>query len=452
MLPRRSICAVLAAITLAQPSVVNADPSVQSIDASSGSAACGSVNVTWSTPSFSSSLDPRTVAIHATDAAGNTVFDVSQETRVLESLGPVWCGDLLGDGRQVLNYAEFSGGAHCCFSGSVVLLDGSGQHLLDWGLGSFGLESPQQLDGSGALEIPGVSPLFSYYGDLSFVSSPTMPVVYAYDGRRYTDATARFPSYFMPELAQAEADVARFKPGQDQEGAALKVYALHLLLGDGDKALAGLQGRVAPATRTWLAAHAAEVRDRMAQAYTLPGASVAESPAPIAASPTIVPAPAVAAPTIIPAPAPDTDDSPPAAEPTDAGPPAGPPDTLTPAVRSDILDAVQRANNAWSTATRTLDASVLNGNVAGAELSSDLAELNNLRGRGQTRNNVNVAFVVTGVSLDAPGQATVHTHETWYAEMYSGGRLLQRTPSANYDETYAVEFQDGAWIVTRNDV
>jgi hypothetical protein len=439
MLTRSSICAAVAAVALVLPGVVNADQPVQSIDPSAGSAACGSVNVTWSTPDFSPSLDPQTVTIHATDAAGNAVFDVSQETRGPESLGPVWCGDLLGDGRQVLNYAEFSGGAHCCFSGSVVLLDGSGQHLLDWGLGSFGLELPQQLDGSGALEIPGVSPLFSYYGDLSFVSSPTMPVVYAYDGNKYTEATARFPSYFAPELAQAEADVARFKPGQDQESAALKVYALHLLLGDGDKALASLNSRVAPVTQNWLASHAAEVRDKMAQAYTLPGASAAQSPAP------------VAAPTIIPAPAPNTDDASPA-EPADAEPPAGPPDTLTPAVRSDILDAVQRANTAWSTATRTLDASALNGNVAGAELSSDLTELNNLRGRGQTRNNVNVSFVVTGVTLDAPGQATVHTHETWYAEMYTGGRLLQRTPSANYDETYAVEFQDGTWIVTRNDL
>jgi hypothetical protein len=440
MLPRRRICAAVAAVSLLLPTLVNADQSVQAIEASSGSATCGSVNVTWSAPSMSFSLDPQTVTIHATDAAGSTAFDVSQEVRGPESLGPVWCGDLLGDGRQVLNYAEFSGGAHCCFSGSVVLLDGSGQHLLDWGLGSFGLELPQQLDGSGALEIPGVSPLFSYYGDLSFVSSPTMPVVYAYDGTKYTDATARFPSYFAPELAQAEADVARFKPGQDQEGAALKVYALHLLLGDGDKALAALQSRVAPATRNWLVSHAAEVRDRMAQAYTLPGTSTAEGPAPAVAAPTIIPAPAP--------PAPPADDSA-TAEPADPGPP----DTLTAAVRSDILDAVQRANTAWSTATRTLDASVLNGNVAGAELASDLTELNNLRGRGQTRNNVNVSFVVTGVTLDAPGQATVRTHETWYAEMYgSGGRLLQRTPSANYDETYAVEFQDGGWIVTRNDL
>jgi hypothetical protein len=81
----------------------------------------------------------------------------------------------------------------------------------------------------------------------------------------------------------------------------------------------------------------------------------------------------------------------------------------------------------------------------------DLAELDNLRRLGQTRNNVNQAFAVTGVTLDAPGVATVRTHETWYAETYSsGGQLLQRTPPVTYDETYTVEFQDGGWIVTQN--
>jgi hypothetical protein len=172
----------------------------------------------------------------------------------------------------------------------------------------------------------------------------------------------------------------------------------------------------------------------MAQAYSLPGAPVVANKS----------AAAVAQPTIIPVPVVNTGD---------AAPPPGVPDTLTDPLRSDIVAAVQRANSAWSTATRTLDASVLNGNVAGGELSNDLAELNNLRSRGQTRNNVNVSFAVTGVSLDAPGLATVRTHETWYAEMYdSGGRLLQVTPTASYDEIYSLEFQNGLWIVTRNDL
>jgi hypothetical protein len=47
----------------------------------------------------------------------------------------------------------------------------------------------------------------------------------------------------------------------------------------------------------------------------------------------------------------------------------------------------------------------------------------------------------------------VRTRETWYAEIHNAadGRLLQRTPSATYDETYTVEHLNGGWIVTKND-
>jgi hypothetical protein len=432
---RRAICAIVISAALSLPTIVAAEPEAHAIDATTRSATCGGVTVTWSVPKPTFTTDTQTATIHASDTAGNALFDLSQDVVGPETLGPVWCGDLLGDGRQALNYSMFSGGAHCCFSGSVVVLDGSGEHLLDWGLGSYGLLLPQQLDGSGPLAIPGVSPLFNYYDNLGFANSPTLPIVYAYDGTRYVEATAHFTGYLSVELANAESDLTRARPGNlEQEAAALKVYALHLLLGDGEKALASLESRVLPAVRSWLASHAAEVRSTMAQAYSLPGAPVVANKS----------AAAVAQPTIIPVPVVNTGD---------AAPPPGVPDTLTDPLRSDIVAAVQRANSAWSTATRTLDASVLNGNVAGGELSNDLAELNNLRSRGQTRNNVNVSFAVTGVSLDAPGLATVRTHETWYAEMYdSGGRLLQVTPTASYDEIYSLEFQNGLWIVTRNDL
>jgi hypothetical protein len=128
------------------------------------------------------------------------------------------------------------------------------------------------------------------------------------------------------------------------------------------------------------------------------------------------------------------------------------PDTLTDGVRADVLAAVNRANSAWAAACKSLDPSALNGNVAGQELTSDLAELAKLRAQGQTRNNVNTAFNVTSVTLDSPGNATVRTRETWYAEISnaSTGRLLQRTPAQSYSETYTLAYQNGGWIVTNN--
>jgi sugar lactone lactonase YvrE len=141
------------------------------------------------------------------------------------------------------------------------------------------------------------------------------------------------------------------------------------------------------------------------------------------------------------------------APPTPGADASGAPDVLTDGVRADILAAIDRANTAWAQAGSTLDASVLDGNLADSELADDLAELANLQRLGQMKKSVNQGFSVTSVTLDGPGAATVKTHETWAADIYSlGGQLLQRTPPATYDETYSVAFQDGGWIVTRNEV
>jgi hypothetical protein len=121
------------------------------------------------------------------------------------------------------------------------------------------------------------------------------------------------------------------------------------------------------------------------------------------------------------------------------------PDTLSDAVRADVLAAVDRANAAWVAATQSLDPSGLDGAVAGQELTADREEVNSLPGQGQSHTNVNTAFSVTDVAIDAPGHAIVHTHETWHAEIHDAAtdRLIQRTAPTTHDEPYTVEFQDG---------
>jgi hypothetical protein len=56
--------------------------------------------------------------------------------------------------------------------------------------------------------------------------------------------------------------------------------------------------------------------------------------------------------------------------------------------------------------------------------------------------------------LDAPGHAIVRTRETWSAVITSmaTGADLQQIPPTTYNEMYIVEFQNGGWVVTRNDV
>jgi hypothetical protein len=126
------------------------------------------------------------------------------------------------------------------------------------------------------------------------------------------------------------------------------------------------------------------------------------------------------------------------------------PDSLSDAVRADVLPAVDRANAAWVAATQLLDPSELDGAVAGQELTVDRDEVHALRGQGQSHTDVNTAFSVTDVAIDAPGHAIVHTHETWYAEIHDAARLIQATAPTTHDETCTVEFHDGGWIVTRN--
>jgi len=148
------------------------------------------------------------------------------------------------------------------------------------------------------------------------------------------------------------------------------------------------------------------------------------------------------------APAPDTT----ASVSPDEGDAQGAPDTLTDNQRADILSAVDRANAVWVEALQTQDSSVLSAGVAGQLLDVDMAEVDQLRRMGQTMKNINSAFMVASVTLDAPGHAVVRTSEAWYTETYDGatGGLLERSPLATYAETYTVEYLSGAWIVTRN--
>jgi hypothetical protein len=129
---------------------------------------------------------------------------------------------------------------------------------------------------------------------------------------------------------------------------------------------------------------------------------------------------------------------------------AGPPSTLTESVRQDIVNAVINANAYWSQAQSTADASHLGNALAGQELADDIAAINKLRSAGHSQKLYQNAFNVTDVTIDAPGHAIVHTTETWSGEIdsLSTGQLVQRLPPTTYIETYTVEFQNGGWIVT----
>jgi len=246
-----------------------------------GTAVCGPLQVRWSNVRSFDPNVPGSVSLQATAPDGQLVLDLHQPLRAGEVLSPLWCGDVLDDGSQALAYQTFSGGAHCCFSASVVLLAPGSPHLLDANLVNGGLSLPRQLDGQGPLALQASSDVFAYFDDLSFAASPFMPLVYAFDGSHYVEATRQFPDLLQSDIDQATADlvaaVARPAPAQvppqivdqEQESIALRLYGLHVLLGDVDQALPALEAGVSPPVARWLHANAAAASDALAQVYTL---------------------------------------------------------------------------------------------------------------------------------------------------------------------------------------
>jgi hypothetical protein len=247
--------------------------------AESGSAQCGGDQIIWSNMrSFTFGVNG-SATLRVTAPDGSVILDINRPLAPGERLTPRWCGDVLNDGSRVLAYEIFSGGAHCCFSESVVQLAPGGRHLLDVELGNGGLGQPQQLGDGGPHELIASSDVFAYFDDLSFAASPFMPLIYAYDGQQYVEATRQFPDVIKADIDQANAAleeaVSRPVPPktppqfalQEQKSIALRLYGLHVLLGDADEALPNIQQRVAPDVATWLGANAPSATEAMAQVY-----------------------------------------------------------------------------------------------------------------------------------------------------------------------------------------
>jgi hypothetical protein len=245
----------------------------------SGTTQCGALQVAWNNMRSLTFGVNGSATLKATAPDGSTAFDLAQTLRPGERLVPRWCGDVLGDGSQTLAYDMFSGGAHCCFSASVVLLSPEGRHLLDVDLGNGGLGTPQQLTDSGPMALMASSDALAYFDDLSFAASPFMPLVYAYDGQKYVEATRQFPDVIQADIDKANADldaaVARTPDpnvppqfaNQEQQSVALRLYGLHWLLGDADAALPDIESRVSPEVAAWLDANAQAASDAMASVY-----------------------------------------------------------------------------------------------------------------------------------------------------------------------------------------
>lgn len=252
---------------------------IQSLpNANSGTALCGGTQVTWTSRPSNMPLVQGSAMLRAVLPDGTVIADMNWQLPVGQRLIMRWCGDTLGDGTTALSYDMFSGGAHCCFSSTVLLLEPGARHLLDVSLGNGGMGLPRQLsDADGPLELVGSSDVFAYFDSLPFVASPFMPIVYAYDADQgtYVEATRQFPDYLTAQAADADAALAAAPvakaPGplayEEQESISLRLYGLHVLLGDADTALPRIERRLSPEAAAWLAANAPAAVDAMTAVY-----------------------------------------------------------------------------------------------------------------------------------------------------------------------------------------
>jgi hypothetical protein len=269
----------------ASAAIASADADAAAIQAlpneDSGTAQCGPDRVTWKNArSFDVQL-PGSATVHVTGSNGTQILDLSRPLQAGEKLIMLWCGDVLGSGAEALAYEAFSGGAHCCFSVTIVQLQPGARHLLDADLGNGGPDQFRQLDGSGPLELLAYSDVFAYFDHLTFAVSPFMPLVFAYDGSQYIEATRQFPEVIEAEIGRAEADLDQAAtrgvpvnvPAQfayeEQKSAALRLYGLHVLLGDSSQALPEIAARVLPPVAGWLEENAQAATDALAQYYDL---------------------------------------------------------------------------------------------------------------------------------------------------------------------------------------
>lgn len=152
-----------------------------------------------------------------------------------ESFSVPWCADVTGDGNPELTILFSSGGAHCCFTTTVLSLGPRLSTLLVWEGGNVSDLQPRELDGHMPFELVGLDDRLAYYGGLPFAVSSFIPIVFSYRDGKYVRATREFPSVLREDRAEGARGVSACQGDEFcLQGTGLHLLADSLLLGDWD--------------------------------------------------------------------------------------------------------------------------------------------------------------------------------------------------------------------------
>lgn len=194
------------------------------------------------TPTFCGGYTIRIVKAETRDLWPITRVDILRRGRVVETasesqVSQVRCAEVTGDGRPDLVVELYSGGMHCCATIQVFQLRPRLRRTLDYPAGNalgFSLARDRAGRPGRVLGDDGLA----YYDDLCFACSPSsLPLVACFRGTRFADCTGEFPTLLQAaanDYTQALRDADRSSHDSRvayMRGAALGVYAAHVLLG-----------------------------------------------------------------------------------------------------------------------------------------------------------------------------------------------------------------------------
>jgi len=177
---------------------------------------------------------------------------------------------LTGRGSDELRVTAFTGGAHCCSTDYFFSRREGLRTLLVFTGGNDGINAIRDLDGDGRPEILAGNDALAYTGDLSYAASPHLPLVLAWNGRRFVDRTAHFPRLVEARAREYRNALSKSagKPGEDARDerryGAAGYYACMLLLAKGPESARWIRPHLSRDDRSWFQRYQAEARAALA--------------------------------------------------------------------------------------------------------------------------------------------------------------------------------------------